>query len=68
MTRISDISPAYLSAKVAAAFLGISTSHFRAHVAPQVPCLDLAPTGKRKRMPRWSIVELNRWAEARKAA
>ncbi len=68
MHQISTLPPAYLSAKAAAAFLGMSTSHFRSQVAAKVPCVDLAPAGARKRMPRWSVVHLNQWAESRRAA
>jgi hypothetical protein len=68
MTHLSVLTPAYLSAKAAAAFLGMSASHFRSHVAPEVECLDLAPAGARKRMPRWSVADLNRWAKSRAAA
>ena len=52
----------YLSAKRSARHLGVSVSFFRAQIARAVRSADFATPGSRKRLPRWRITDLDRWA------
>ena len=61
-------SPACLSAKRSARYLDVSVSYFRARIAREVPSVDFATPGSRKRLPRWSITDLDRWVALRRAA
>jgi predicted DNA-binding transcriptional regulator AlpA len=58
----------YLSAKQAASHLGVSVSFFRARVAGEVPLVDFAKPSARKRLPRWRVADLDKWATSRTAA
>jgi len=58
----------YLSAKQAAQRMGVSLSFFRAKIAPSIQCVDLARMGARKRLPRWSVTDLDEWADRRRVA
>ena len=60
--------PAYVAARQAAAMLDVSTAFFRHRVAPQIPSVDLAPKGSRKRLPRWRVDALMDWAASQDRA
>lgn len=55
-----------ISQRQAARFMNVSLSHFRSHIAPSLPSFDLAPAGSKKRMPRYSIADLEGWMEQRR--
>lgn len=57
-----------LSARRSAKYLDVSVSYFRARIAPELCSVDFAMPSAKKRMPRWSIADLDRWAESRRAA
>lgn len=61
-------STQFVSARGAAAYLGVSVSFFRCRVANEVPCVDFADRTARKRLPRWRVADLDRWASSRTAA
>ena len=52
----------YVPAKTGAHWLGVSVSFFRSCVAPHVPCSDLSAPGALKRVPRYKVADLDRWA------
>lgn len=60
-------TPQYLSAKRSAGRLDVSVTHFRECIAPHVASVDFAPLGSRKRLPRWNVDDLDRWAQSRGA-
>lgn len=60
--------PAYVSARQGAALLDVSVAFFRQNVASRIPAVDLAPEGARKRLPRWSVDALLRWAASQNRA
>lgn len=61
-------TPAYVAARQGAALLDVSVAFFRQNVAPRIPAVDLAPAGSRKRLPRWSVEALMRWAASQDRA
>ena len=62
------MTPAYLRAKLAAQYLGVSRSYFDAHIAHHVPAHDLTLPGAKKRLRVWYVADLDAWMAARKVA
>lgn len=60
------VSVEFLAAKEAASWLGVSKNFFRASVAPEIPWVDFARPGSRKRLPRYSLRSLQHWVEQRR--
>ena len=59
------VSKTYFSEREAAAYLGISPRFFRAHVRPMITRLDFRPQGSDRPMWRYTVAELDRWADSR---
>ena len=55
-----------LTARQAAAYLGVSKSYFEEHIRPLLPFSDLRAPGSAKPMPRWTRVDLEAFAATRR--
>lgn len=56
---------ALLDTRAAAQYLGVSPSHFRAHIAPTLPRLNVAAPGARVPNWRYRAETLDAWIAAR---
>ena len=61
-----DITPAYLTDRQAAQYLGVSKSHFLSQIRRHVPMIDLKPPTSRRSIPRWHRSDLDTFAMARR--
>jgi hypothetical protein len=60
------VDPLLLSAREAAAYLGVSKSYFEESVRPYLSVVDMKDPKAKKPMPRWSRSDLEAFASSRR--